>query len=417
MTERGDAPSHTHDHTPMGFDDYELILGDILRGERATLGKSLLDVQRDIKVKASYIAAIEDGDLSAFETPGFIAGYVRSYGRYLGLDPDLVYRAFCEQTGFSHFEGLDARAYATERTGPNRRARPQPVATGGDAVLSRNPIYRAPKENPFSDIRPAAIASVLALVTLMGGLGYGGWSVFQSIQRVTLVAADAPVAFDITPEISTNALVGTDPATGPSSEALMALYRPEALDAPVMVPRDGPISTLNPEDQGAFAGLSQQLSEQFLASADTLPETGALASLLPAVQGPMPLPAAQVEGVTVLAPPPPDVVLFSRQEVWVRVSAADGTVLLEGLMQEGDRFVLPQMDTPPTLRSGNSGDLFFAVNGETLGPAGEPGAVTKNVELSVAALSERFQPANLSEDPDLRRLASLAITPDETEAP
>ena len=29
-----------------GFDDYELKLGDIMRGERATLGKSLLDVQR-----------------------------------------------------------------------------------------------------------------------------------------------------------------------------------------------------------------------------------------------------------------------------------------------------------------------------------------------------------------------------------
>ena len=61
-----------------GFDDYELRLGDVMRGERATLGKSLLDVQRELKIKASYIAAIENADPSAFETPGFIAGYVRS---------------------------------------------------------------------------------------------------------------------------------------------------------------------------------------------------------------------------------------------------------------------------------------------------------------------------------------------------
>jgi hypothetical protein len=43
---------------PRGFDDYELRLGDLLRGERATLGKSLIDVQRELHIRAVYIAAI-----------------------------------------------------------------------------------------------------------------------------------------------------------------------------------------------------------------------------------------------------------------------------------------------------------------------------------------------------------------------
>ena len=34
-----------------GFDQYKILLGDQLRGERATMGKSLLDVQRDLKIK------------------------------------------------------------------------------------------------------------------------------------------------------------------------------------------------------------------------------------------------------------------------------------------------------------------------------------------------------------------------------
>ena len=38
---------------PKGFDDYDLRLGDLMRGERATLGKSLLDVQRELKLKAT----------------------------------------------------------------------------------------------------------------------------------------------------------------------------------------------------------------------------------------------------------------------------------------------------------------------------------------------------------------------------
>ena len=37
---------------PKGFDDFELKLGDTLRGERATLGKSLVEVQNELKIKA-----------------------------------------------------------------------------------------------------------------------------------------------------------------------------------------------------------------------------------------------------------------------------------------------------------------------------------------------------------------------------
>ena len=57
------------DVQPKGFDDFELRLGDVMRGERATMGKSLLDVQRELRIKAGYIAAIENCDPSAFDTP------------------------------------------------------------------------------------------------------------------------------------------------------------------------------------------------------------------------------------------------------------------------------------------------------------------------------------------------------------
>ena len=43
-----------------GFYDDDTRLGDIMRGERATKGKSLLDVQRELRIRASYVAAIEN---------------------------------------------------------------------------------------------------------------------------------------------------------------------------------------------------------------------------------------------------------------------------------------------------------------------------------------------------------------------
>jgi Uncharacterized protein conserved in bacteria len=106
---------------PRGFDDFELKLGDIMRGERATIGKSLLDVQRELKIKATYIAAIENADPSVFETQGFIAGYVRSYARYLDLDPDWAFSRFCQESGFAVVHGMSPQA-SSKRKGPTKTA-------------------------------------------------------------------------------------------------------------------------------------------------------------------------------------------------------------------------------------------------------------------------------------------------------
>ena len=65
MIGRRASPSTEQADKPKGFDDFELRLGDVMRGERATLAKSLLDVQRELKIKASYIAAIENAEVSS----------------------------------------------------------------------------------------------------------------------------------------------------------------------------------------------------------------------------------------------------------------------------------------------------------------------------------------------------------------
>ena len=158
------------DVAPKGFHDFDLRLGDMMRGERATLGKSLLDVQRELKIKASYISAIENADPSVFETPGFIAGYVRSYARYLGMDPERAFDAFCLESGFSTAHGMSdeassikksraAEIIATSSAGRDPFAQPStPFVPTGDAFLSR--------------VEPGAIGSTLVLVTLLGAIGF-----------------------------------------------------------------------------------------------------------------------------------------------------------------------------------------------------------------------------------------------------
>ena len=93
---------------------------------------------------------------------------------------------------------------------------------------------------------------------------------------------------------------------------------------------------------------------------------------------------------------------------WVRVTSSDGTVLLEKTMDAGERFAMPKLEAAPILRAGNSGAIYFAVNGRTYGPAAPGAQVVKNLEMSPANLTARYAFADLSKDADLRQIISVA---------
>ncbi|MEM6578847.1 MAG: helix-turn-helix transcriptional regulator, partial [Pseudomonadota bacterium] len=164
-----------------GFDDFELRLGDVMRGERATMGKSLLDVERELRIKASYIAAIENCDPDAFDTPGFIPGYVRSYARYLDMDAEEAFVGFCKESGFSIAHGMSADASSARR--PVERSAAQQERGNNLGGLGNTPFVPA-RESIFAHVEPGALGSMLVLVCLIGGLGYGAWSVLNEVQRV-----------------------------------------------------------------------------------------------------------------------------------------------------------------------------------------------------------------------------------------
>ncbi|WP_019955270.1 helix-turn-helix domain-containing protein [Yoonia vestfoldensis] len=388
--------SAAEDVQTKGFDDYDLRLGDLMRGERATLGKSLLDVQRELKIKAAYIAAIENADPSAFDTPGFIAGYVRSYARYLGMDPDEAFATFCRESGFATAHGMSEEASSLK----NRVADTSRVPVGKDIFLSSRTPFVPAKESMFAQVELRAIGSVLVLAAMIGGLGFGGWTVLQEVQRVQFAPVEqAPVVVsDLDPLAGgTNAIDVGDALADmalPSPEALDRLYRPQALDVPVLVARDTPISTLTPRMIGALvaeADIAGSVDQQVVAD-------------LAAASG-VDLPAPSIQ---VVEPPVPEVQLVAARSAWVRVQAADGVVLLEGIMEPGQSFVLPATEEPATLRVGESGAMYFAVNGVHYGPVGQRGVVTSNVVLSAENLTESYEIADLDSDNDLAEIVRVA---------
>ena len=388
-----------------GFDAFELRLGDLMRGERATMGKSLLDVERELRIKANYVAAIENADPDAFDTPGFIPGYVRSYARYLNMDPDEAFKSFCAESGFSTAHGMSAEASSIRKSGdPVKRK-----VTKGDPLMSPNTPFIPASEGMFSQIEPGAIGSALVLVALIGGIGYGGWSVLNEVQRVQFAPVEntPDVLSDLDPlDGVVTAGKETDLATAdgvfqpPVDDRLDRLYRPEALDVPVMVMRDAPISTLNPAEVGTMR--------------PSLPETDKTLVIAGRYGSPFdPAPEVAVEPINspkVVADPAPGVRMVAVRPAWVRVRAADGSVIFEGILNAGDSYDVPATEEPPTLRAGESGAVYFAMNGQHYGPAGEGGSVTSGVKLDGKSLTDAYNVADLSRDKDLSRYVAALQT-------
>ena len=386
---------------PKGFDAFELRLGDVMRGERATLGKSLLDVQRELRIKASYIAAIENADPDAFDTPGFIAGYVRSYARYLGMDPDKAFATFCLESGFEVAHGMSAQASVIKKPAfEDRKKRPNEA----DLFARPNTPFTPVGDSLLSRIEPGAVGSMLVLIALIGAIGFGGYTVLQEVQRVQVAPVDqTPVVLsDLDPvEGALGAAVETDVASAaprameaPRVDALDRLYRPQALDVPLMVARDAPIATIDPRAIGNFA------SSDPVSPAPAVLTEGGFASLdvLPAMPQVVETAAA---GVRMVAAYPS----------WVRVRAADGTVIFEGVMDKGDTWDVPATEEPPTLRTGESGALYFAMATGCYGPVGARGSITSNLPLNEQALAELYEPVDPTADQSLSRMfADLAST-------
>ncbi len=235
-----------------GFDSYEVSLGDALRGERATLGKSLLDVERDLKIRAAYIAAIEECDIKAFPNTGFVAGYVRSYARYLNLDPDPTFEAFCRE---ANFKGTDVTTF--QQTSKSRIKSPkvkeiksgslsEKWEPGPVGVIANNNINTA---NLFNSIGPA-----LVLVLLLASLGYGGLKIFQNIQRIDLVAIEQ------SPIVQNGPIASFDTAGDPGTESnsgvnadVLALYSDQIMESSLSNPRDGRIADIDINKTGFYA--------------------------------------------------------------------------------------------------------------------------------------------------------------------
>lgn len=390
-----------------GYDSYKVSLGDEMRGERASLGKSLLDVQRDLRIKAAHIDAIESSNPEAVPFKGFVTGYVRAYARYLGMDENEVLRRFCEESGFEpHSAQLRTRGSGDL----SAKAATMGLRDDIDAVIAGSrlaAVSRAESMNADLGATLRGLGSLAVLVALIGGLGYGGWAVLQNIQRVDF--APVPAAPDVvaeSPDLGAMAQISRGSAAAVpivDAAALAAVYAAQEVALPRLVLRDGPISALDPRQAGVYAAEDRSGEAPVVAVVD---EFGDPITLMEPT-GPHPQsPVAQAHAGDVAAPakvaatpaaevaaPAKGVALLFEADAWVRVRNARGGTVHEALMRKGARWPVPDDADGLRLRAGNAGAVYVEVDGARRGPLGRAGGVVSDVRLDAKALTRAYPAA------------------------
>jgi len=394
-------------------------IGQGLREARQEHGEDLYDIAEFLRIRPSYLFALEEGNLDAMPGRPYAFGFLRTYADYLGFD------------GHAVVEQVKAPLETVQ-------AQPEPQP--------RRPLK--PERMPSGPI----VAAVILIVALAGGTWYLAgpnhaalleqartWPGEIGRQAAGLFEGDDPVP--ASPDLGETASIEPDPSdpagvvlapgdesassstSAPSSSSAEAeeesaaetLVRLEAraLDADgdgsageesgdVSLSEmsgggsglDARADTMDEAPSGedrdtvtasaATEGAASDAQEGDRQEADAQEEEGSAADLLAELRLEAEDGAGEAE-VYGSANDDARVVLVARESSWIQVQSRGRDYVRTRTLEPGDRFLLPDRDDL-ALWTGNAGGLEIHVDGESLGILGERGAVMRDVSLAPEAL-------------------------------
>jgi len=429
-----------------GFTPPESV-AETLRRTRKERGENLRRIAENLRVRLTYLQALEEGDHDRLPGTAYALGFLRSYAEHLGLDSFQI-----------------VERYKTERQGSKTHADlvfPEPVADGrvpGGAIILISALllalvyggwtYFSSRETNVSDLVPelpdrlqGLIASEptpqpgslpqddvmtytppAAAAQMADSAPAGATDSVKPAETPPGAAAEAPADLALSPMVPQSSGLATptrETASEVSEPAVAAGATPEvapemAAGAPVPA-TDRASGALTPVTSSAPADAASAISERPAPEPTTESLEEPRAEPMPELT-PVPTPGLAAEDSvveeTVVIPAPPNsapevaslpaeaapqaygetgepsrIVLRATQDSWVQVRDAQDDLLLTRVLRAGDSYQVP--DRPGlTLLTGNAGGIEIEVDGVTLPALGPVGAVRRQVELDPKRLVE-----------------------------
>lgn len=329
-----------------------------LRDERRKQGLSLDDVSEALRIRKTYIKAIENERFAELPGPAYALGFVGSYAQLLDLDRKAIVALFREE-----FAGVDTK---TE-------------------LKFLVPL----KEGRFPG-RLVLVASVVLAIAV-----YGGWYAYSNSGANS--GAGTPVATMAPP---TNRPATAKPATAKPAEAKPAEAKPakaKPAEAKPAEAKPARVKAIPAASKAEVAALLRTLRAVAVTKRDAvvLNQRKSRARLnkttrAEARKEARSAEARKAEAVKLAAAAVPvsgkaRIILKALEDTWVRIRLADGTMVLSRILKAGDSYAVLE-NRGMVLTAGNAGGLRIIVDGRTLPALGPKGAVRKGIRLDADEL-------------------------------
>ncbi len=402
-------------------------LGAMLLAARERKGVDLARAERDTKIRAKFLEALESSDFKALPGAVYTKGFLRNYALYLGLDPELVVARWKTEVGESR------------RSEPTTIA-PRPLeAPRGGFTFSRGLIVAAIltlavlafagyiglqlfrfSQPPGLTVAQAAVSEADAdaeSTTLSGSASAGATVAIEALGQETYRVTAGPAGdwqqvVPLKKGRNDFTIVATDPDTGKDSEAVKLIVTvpvaagPEAPTLTVTSPNDetsftngaipvqGTTSGQRVVVSAAYVGPAPDSGDKAAAAPPADPEPQEIAveaetgdfsdayqlapgtwTLTISASGEAGKTTTEQRRVTVAYTGVALVVKIRDARAWLKVWV-DGEVVPG---YEGGRVIQPGKSVEFTgneeieVRTGNSGATYFTLNGTRLGALGKPG--------------------------------------------
>ncbi|PPR62737.1 MAG: hypothetical protein CFH10_00739, partial [Alphaproteobacteria bacterium MarineAlpha4_Bin2] len=377
-------------------------------------GQDLVHVAEILRIHRSYLQAIEEGEIERLPGPTYAVGFVRTYADYLGLDGNNVAERFKDE------------GKVTERRGQLIFPSPLPegqvpslavvliaallllVAYGGWVFISSTESGSDERVPLLSDRVASAVKrdrhDDLPLkskeISLPGAQAVTG----SSIEIPTRINNGAPlvvpagtedlppkVAVERTPGEAENTLFNTvkengAPKIGPTigspttAKGKKTARKATFIAGTAKIKPKVPSSAKVAEEVSILAANTVRPNKEIVPSGDKLARNESPKSALEVSEDNKP----QVYGDAALGS---RITILALIDSWVEVRNREGELLLTRVLQEGDRYHVPDR-SGLTLLTGNAGGLELAVDSVKVPKIGPLGAIRRNVRLEPKALRD-----------------------------
>ena len=384
-------------------DSFERI-GKQLQVARKERGLRTADVARELRISADYLKWLESGDFDQLPAPTYVSGFLRSYGKFLGLDG-------------AHLAG---RFYAI-------------VGDASSIVDYTLPVTAGPPQRSAP-----AVASLFVVLALMG---YGGWywisgpttpdataeselavveidskqpglmeknAIGQRLETVSQTASgkvpdeyNATVTFaknDGADKISPAITAGADLRTGTgrsdangaenaAGETIFASSVSESNKATINVAvEEAGATNIAVADSSSSSVVDGSVATQTVTKVARRENTSDAAVTPDPVQELVPGSAA---AVATSREPHHEVTIRATASSWVEIVRGDGVAVLKKLMKAGETYVVDD-GRALYLSTGNAGGIELDAGGKDIITIGTIGEIVRDLPLAKNRLRELF---------------------------